>query len=72
VHKIAVLADQRHRARQALTSDPLEEWHRYNMPSFTEWMRTRLQNHCQQDHQFWVGQRPLHPGTSLKRVAAAG
>ena len=28
VHEIAVLADQRRRAGQALTSDPLEDWQR--------------------------------------------
>src|SRR5262245_6723593 len=32
---------------------PLEEWHRYSHPSFTERMRTRLRNHCQEDHQSW-------------------
>jgi hypothetical protein len=53
VHEIAVLADQRHRAGQALSSDPLGEWHRYSLPSFTERMRTRLQNLCQGDHQPW-------------------
>jgi hypothetical protein len=53
VHELAVLADQRHRAGQALTSEALEEWHRYSVPSFTERMRTRLRNHCQEDHQSW-------------------
>jgi hypothetical protein len=53
VHEIAVLADQRHRAGQALTSDRLEEWHRRSLPEFTERMKTRLRNHCQEDHQTW-------------------
>jgi hypothetical protein len=53
VHEIAVLTDQRHRAGQVLTSDPLEEWHRQSLPSFTERMRSRLRNHCQEDHQSW-------------------
>jgi hypothetical protein len=53
VHEIAVLADQRRRAGQALTSDPLEDWQRDSLPSFTERMRTRLRNHCQEDHQSW-------------------
>jgi len=53
VHEIAVLADQRRRAGQALTSEALEDWHRYGLPSFTERMRTRLRNHCQEDHQSW-------------------
>jgi hypothetical protein len=53
VHEIAVLADQRRRAGLSLTSDALEEWHRYSLPSFTERMKTRLRNHCQEDHQSW-------------------
>jgi hypothetical protein len=53
VHEIAVLADQRQRAGQALTSEPLEEWQRYSLPLFTDRMRTRLRNHCQEDHQSW-------------------
>jgi hypothetical protein len=38
---------------QALTSDPLEEWHLHSLPSFTERMRSWLRNHCQEDHQSW-------------------
>jgi hypothetical protein len=53
VHEIAVLADQRRRAGLGLTSDALDEWHRYSLPSFTERMKTRLRNHCQEDHQSW-------------------
>jgi hypothetical protein len=53
VHEIAVLADQRRRAGLAPTSDALEEWHRYSLPSFTERMKTRLRDHCQEDHQSW-------------------
>jgi hypothetical protein len=51
VHEIAVFADQHQRAGQALTSEALEEWHRYSLPSFTERMRAQLRNHCQEDHQ---------------------
>jgi hypothetical protein len=53
VHEIAVLADQRRRAGLGLTSDALEEWHRYSLPSFTERMKARLCNHCQENHQSW-------------------
>jgi len=53
VHEIAVLADQRRRAGHALTSDALEEWHRYNLPAFTERMKSRLRNHCEDGHQAW-------------------
>jgi hypothetical protein len=48
-----ILADQHRRAGQALTSEPLEDWQRYSLPSFTERMRTRLRTHCQEDHQSW-------------------
>ena len=69
VHEIAVLTDQRHRAGQALTSDPLEEWHRYSLPSFTERMRTRLRHHCQEDHQSWPakGRQNRHIAEATRR-----
>jgi hypothetical protein len=53
VHEIAVLADQRRQAGQALTSDALEEWHRYSLPGFVERMKARLRGHCEDDHQPW-------------------
>jgi hypothetical protein len=53
VHEIAVLANQRRRAGLAPTSDALEEWHRCSLPSFTERMKTRLRNRCQENHQAW-------------------
>ncbi len=69
VHEIAVLADQRHRAGQALSSDPLEEWHRHSLPGFTERMRTRLRSHCQEDHQSWPakGRYSRHVGDASRR-----
>ena len=48
-----MLADQRRRAGHAFTSDALEEWHRYSLPAFTERMKTRLRNHCEDGHQAW-------------------
>jgi len=53
VHELAVLADQRRRAHVALTSNALEEWHRYTALGFTERLRTRLKGHCDTDHQAW-------------------
>ena len=53
VHEIAILADQRRRAGTTLTSDALEEWHRYSLPAFVDRMRTRLKNHCEEGHQPW-------------------
>ena len=46
VHELAVLADQRRLAGQAFTSDLLEEWHRYTLPSFHDRLRSRLRSHC--------------------------
>jgi hypothetical protein len=72
VHEIAVLADQRHRAGQALTSDPLQDWHRHSLPEFTERMKTRLRNHCQEDHQTWPAKgrysRHIAEATRRKRM----
>ena len=59
VHEIAVLADQRRRASLAKTSDALEEWHRYCLPSFTDRIRARLRSHCDDDHAPWPA-RPRH------------
>lgn len=56
VHELAVLADLRRRASLALTADALEEWHRYALPAFTDRMRQRLRQHCQDGgHQAWPG-----------------
>jgi len=55
VRELAVLADQRRRAALALSSDPLEDWHRYTLPTFADRMRGRLKNHCEEGHQPWPG-----------------
>jgi len=59
VHEIAVLADQRYTAGLAYTSTPLEEWHRYALPYFTDRMTNRIRSHCSETHQPWPGQ-PRH------------
>ena len=59
VHEIAVLADQRRRAGLAMTSDALEEWHRYCLPAFADRMRNRLRTHCDDEHKSWPA-RPRH------------
>lgn len=53
VHEIGVLADQRRRAGVALTSDNLEDWHRYAVPGFLARMKERLRNGCTDQHQAW-------------------
>jgi hypothetical protein len=55
VHEIAAVADQRRRAGLALTSDALEEWHRYCLPAFIDRLRTRLKAHCEDEHVPWPG-----------------
>ena len=53
VHEVAVVADQRRRTMLGVTSDPLEEWHRYVLPSFVDRMRGRLKDHCTDGHKGW-------------------
>lgn len=53
VHEIAALADQRRRAGLALSSDAMEEWHRYALPAFVDRMRNRAKDHCEEGHQGW-------------------
>lgn len=53
VHEVAVLADQRYRCGQALTSDSLEEWHRYTLPEFTKRWKARTHGHCESKHGPW-------------------
>jgi hypothetical protein len=69
VHEIAVLADQRRRAGHALTSDALEEWHRYSLPAFTERVKSRLRNHCEDGHQAWPanGRHTRHMAEACRR-----
>jgi hypothetical protein len=55
VHELAVVADQRRRAGLAMTSEALEEWHRYCLPAFTDRIRGRLKTHCDDGHQPWPG-----------------
>jgi hypothetical protein len=51
VHEVAVLADQRRAADGALTSEALEDWHRYSLPYFTERLLLRVKDHCEEGHQ---------------------
>ncbi|MDN5715638.1 MAG: hypothetical protein L0G89_00230 [Janibacter sp.] len=60
VHEVAVIADLRRRAGTALTSDALEEWHRYALPAFTERMRSRIKTGCDTGHQEWPARSRFH------------
>lgn len=51
VHEIAVLADQRRRAGIDTSSNTLEEWHRYTVPTFIDRLRQRIKSHCNENHQ---------------------
>ena len=42
-----------------MTSDALEEWHRYSLPAFTDRMRNRLRTHCDDEHKSWPA-KPRH------------
>jgi hypothetical protein len=66
VHEIAVVADQRRRAGLAVTSDALEEWHRYGLTAFIDRMRTRLKAHCEDDHVPWPGRSRHSQHTSQR------
>ncbi|MCW2737788.1 MAG: hypothetical protein JWN97_2432 [Nocardioides sp.] len=59
IHEIAVIADQRRRSVLAKTSDALEEWHRYCLPTFVDRMQNRLRGRCDDAHAPWPG-RPSH------------
>ena len=50
IRELAVIADQYRRAAAALDSTPLEEWHRYTLPMFTDRMRGRCRQHCDSGH----------------------
>jgi len=59
VHEIAVLADLRRRASIALTSDLLEEWHRYALPAFVDRLAQRTRGYCDDEHQPWPARARL-------------
>jgi hypothetical protein len=72
VHEIAVLADQRHRAGQALTGEALEEWHRYSLPSFTERDADATAEPLSRGSSVVAGQGPLHPPHRRSELPQAG
>lgn len=51
-----------------MTSEALEEWHRYTLPGFVERMRARLRGHCEQGHQPWParGRHVRHTDTATR------
>lgn len=58
VRELALLADRRWAADSALTSDPVEEWHRMTLPA----LRTRIHTDaagCVTGHRDWPGRARL-------------
>lgn len=64
VHEVAVVADQRRRAGNEITSDALEEWHRYCLPSFIDRMGGRLRATCADGHAGWPARSRHNQHTS--------
>lgn len=69
VRELAVLADQRRQASRDISSDALEEWHRYALPAFHERMRSRIKSHCEESHQPWPaqGRHTRHTGPAAQQ-----
>jgi hypothetical protein len=55
VHELAGLAWLRVLAEEALDPGPLEDWHRYALPSFTGRLAERLADSCTTGHDPWPG-----------------
>ena len=74
-HELPVLADQRLHAGRALSSTPLEEWHRYTLPAFLDRLQTRLETGCTSaaGHDPWPAaprhRRHTHPDQAAERAA---
>jgi hypothetical protein len=56
VHELAGLAWLRVLADEALDPGPLEDWHRYALPSFHARLAERLGDGCSTGHDDWPGQ----------------
>lgn len=69
VHELAVLADQRYKARVAFTSDPLEDWHRYTLPAFIDRLLGRVREHCSDGHKQWPSQGKQKRSINAEAVA---
>lgn len=60
VNELATLADQRRRAEMAVSSDAIEEWHRWTLPMFCDRLRGRLGDGCFPHH------KPFPAGSQWK------
>lgn len=54
VRELALLADRRWAAKTALTSDPIEEWHRTTLPAFRAQIHADATG-CVTGHRDWPG-----------------
>lgn len=69
VWEVATLADQRRRAGIATSSDQLEDWHRYCVPTFLERLRVRGKTACDDGHTPWPARGRHTRHTSEAAVA---
>jgi len=70
VHDLGTVADQRRRAGWAYTSDDLEEWQRYCLPSFLDRMRNRIRSYCDYTHKAHPGQARILRYNTIESVGA--
>lgn len=74
VHEIGAIADQRRRIEMATNANPLEEWHRYAIPTFQERLQMRVRQHCDELHQPWPARsriaRHVAPSSETSRRLA--
>ncbi len=68
VRELSTLAAVRYQVGEATDPGPLEEWHRYALPSYLE--RTRDQRHaCDEKHQPWPGRAAMLRDSITTRTA---
>lgn len=70
VHELGTVADQRRRAGSAYTSDALEEWQRYCLPSFLDRMRRRIRSYCDETHKGHPGQARILRYNAIESAVA--
>jgi hypothetical protein len=70
VHDLGTVADQRRRAGSAYTSDDLEDWQRYCLPSFLDLMRNRMRSYCDDTHKTHPGRARIVRYNAIESVGA--
>jgi hypothetical protein len=70
VHELGVVADQRRHAGSAFTSDDLEDWQRYCLPSFLDRTRHRIGSYCEYEHKEPPGRARILRYNAIESVLA--